>query len=64
MKTFRLVTEEKGSDGTGRHNRNNSFESPMTTYNRPCLVVSGPETAGKSSEFHSLNSNNRKKLTS
>lgn len=52
MKTFRLVTEEKGSNRTGRHNRNNSFESP--TYNRLCLVVSGIETAGKSSEFHSL----------
>lgn len=62
MKTFTLVTEEKGSDRNGCHNRNNSLESTVTTYNRPCLV-SGTETAGKSSEFHSLNSN-RRKLTS
>lgn len=64
MKTFGLVSEEKGSNRAGRHNRNNSFESPTTRYNRLCLVVSGTETAGKSSEFHSLNSNARKKLTS
>lgn len=55
MKTLRLVSEEKGSNRTGRHNRNNSFESPATRYNRLCLVVGGTETAGKRSEFHSLN---------
>lgn len=63
MKTFWLATDEKGSNRTGRHNRNNSFESPTTTYNRLCLVVNGTKTAGESSDFHSLNSN-RKKVTS